>query len=69
MKLKQWRTEKGYSQSKLAEMVSQEAGDHVAQSTLHSWENGRMPPTDKALAIQRITRGKVQPESFLAAKA
>ena len=53
MKLKEWRTKLGISQSDLAGKLG------VSQQNVSYWEYGGRPEYDMMLSIQSHTKGKV----------
>jgi transcriptional regulator with XRE-family HTH domain len=65
MTLKEWRITNGLSQAALVKLLNKQKGLKVTQQHVSKWESGTEPRTRYYLAINKVTGGKVRPESFL----
>ena len=59
MTLREWRTQKGWSQAHLANVLGKKAGAEVSQQSVHGWETGAVPNAILGEAIRRLTGGQV----------
>lgn len=65
MTLKDWRKEKGFTQTELADAIKGIVAGKWRQSHVAAWENGTVPGGLPMAAITKLTKGKVTPESFV----
>jgi DNA-binding transcriptional regulator YdaS (Cro superfamily) len=61
MSIDEWLTARNFKAARLAQML------RCSPSALSSWRAGRCVPSPHFMArIQRVTRGEVRPEDFVA---
>ncbi len=62
--LARWRMARGFTQERVATLVSAILGRTVHQQNIHHWETGVIPGADAAEAIRKVTGGAVTGDSF-----
>lgn len=67
MTLKEWRISKALTQLELADLLRKHGAGSIAQQHVSNWESGTRPRVEHLIAIEKATRGRVKPESFLRA--
>jgi hypothetical protein len=69
MTLKQWLTANGLSDAAFAGILTDILKRDIKPQSVFQWKNGTMPRWDVGDAIQRLTGGRVKPDSFVRLKA